>query len=154
MDFPTEVSPSKFSMLPEDIKARIIRRAGGGTITKQHQESTINDRIVDAGTKSFSNEELSWLLNIRKTLAIMYEYEGICEIKILVARFNRDDIDLIHTTSIETNISDERAEIYSEDVRFDGREEISKGDIKFDLVDRYDTQITQESNVVVSYKMI
>ena len=78
MDAPDEqieVSPSKFDTLPEDIKSRIIRRAGKGTLTKQHRELTLEDRIQDAGTKPFSESELKWFINVRRILAIMFESE-------------------------------------------------------------------------------
>jgi hypothetical protein len=151
MDFPTEVSPSEFSALPEEIRARIIRRAGGGTVTTQHREYTIEDRIYDAGTKPFSREEIDWLLNIRKTLAIMFEYNGDCDIKILISKFNKNDDILIHTTSIKTYISNEGVNTYFTDIRFDGREEIDKKDIRSELIGRYDTQIIKTSDTIVSY---
>jgi hypothetical protein len=151
MDVPSEVSPGKFNTLPEDLRARIIRKAGGGTVTRQHREYTIEDRIQDAGTKPFIKEEIEWLLNIRKTLAIMFGYAGNCDIKILVSRFNRDSTYLIETLSIGTYISDNKANISSEDTKFDGREEIDKTSIRSDLIGRYDTQIIKSSNTIVSY---
>jgi hypothetical protein len=71
------VSPLKFSTLPPDLQARIFgQRLQGGTVTRQHRELTIEDRIPDAGTKLFSESELQWFINARCILAIMFESEN------------------------------------------------------------------------------
>jgi hypothetical protein len=41
MNIPIEVSPNKFSTIPEEIKARIIRRGGTGTVNTENLLSSI-----------------------------------------------------------------------------------------------------------------
>jgi hypothetical protein len=72
MDFPTEVSPGKFDTLPEVLRSRIIRESGAGTVTGQHRELTLTDRIIDAGTKPFSKEDVKWLTTVRRDIMICY----------------------------------------------------------------------------------
>jgi hypothetical protein len=70
-----EISPGKFSGLPEEIRSRIIRRAGAGTVTRQHRELTIADRVKTAGSSPFTQEEVEWLINVRREIIVCVVYE-------------------------------------------------------------------------------
>jgi hypothetical protein len=143
MDFATEVSSSEFSMLPEDIRAV--------PSPEQHREYAIEDQVEDVGTKSFNEEEINWLLNIRKTIAIMYEYNGISDIGTLVSKFNSNY--LTETTMMYTYVWNDGAKISLQNIKFkDGNEEIKKKAIRNNLVGRYDTQIIRRSKNIISYR--
>jgi hypothetical protein len=67
-----EISPDKFSKLPPELQARILRSATGRTFSTHHRELTIADRIIDAGSKPFAEEEVEWLYNSLSDTAIVY----------------------------------------------------------------------------------
>jgi len=73
MDQP-RLSPTQFSKLPEDLKAKVLHGAGFGTMTQQHRQSAaiIQERIEDAGTKPFSAEEVWELLILGIPILVFY----------------------------------------------------------------------------------
>lgn len=68
------VSPSKFSTLPEDLKAKVLHGARLGTLTQQHRGSfaILQERINDAGNKPFSPEEVQWILHEDVPICVFY----------------------------------------------------------------------------------
>ena len=71
-----QVNPELFSALPSIIQAKILRLAGA-TVCVQHLELTLVDRIEDAGTFSFIESEVEWLLDVRREILILTEYKNI-----------------------------------------------------------------------------
>ena len=60
------------TMLPEEIRVKIIRGICGHTYCKRHHELTVNDRILDAGTKPFTKDEVVYLLENAATVSVLY----------------------------------------------------------------------------------
>ena len=88
MDQSKPVSPGKFSQLPEDIQARIIRPIAG-PVSKTQLGLTIVDRIKDAGTKPFIKDEVEWLTQIRRNIMVFAGYkESEISIKIYATSFS------------------------------------------------------------------
>jgi len=81
------ISPGKFGTLPEDIQARIIRRAKK-TVSKRQQEITIADRIENAGTKPFTKDEAKYLMKTSRDILMFFGRDRVASIYVY-SRWNR-----------------------------------------------------------------
>lgn len=140
MDVP-QISPGKFATLPEDIRARITRTAGGGVLTRQHQELTIADRVNDAGTKPFTKSEAKWIIDVRRMLSIMYEWNGTSKNQILISKTVRS-----YPILIESDVFDVIFEENNIDMdHYGSGDEYNKLTIADVLTGRLDSGIVKEA---------
>jgi len=79
------VSARRFENLPEEVKARII--FGAGAVNRSHQEYMIDERIEDAGTKPFTNDELTWLVTVKRSVVLFYSYGPNARISLIGLSF-------------------------------------------------------------------
>jgi hypothetical protein len=141
MDF-QEISPSKFATLPENIRFRIIRESGGGTVTTKHRDLTIQERIIDAGTKPFLKSEIEYLLNVRRSMLIMYENNGDSRIYILLPVWNRISHNVPYQGILSTWIDDDSVRLL---LHRNKEATILNDEIVKDLLNRFDSNIIKDT---------
>jgi len=111
----SQVSPGKFSQLPEDIRARIIRPIAGA-VSRTHRDLTIAERIEDAGTKPFLKEEVEWLVNAKREVLLFYgthgnnKFSGTAEIELFTMSFEKTSTDAYLAEMLDIRFDDNKIE--------------------------------------------
>lgn len=152
MNMSEEVTSDNFSTLPEDIKVRILRRAGVGVLTKQHRDLITEDRIKDAGTKPFIKSEIEYLMEVRRSMGIIYENDGYSISYIIVPLLNKSRNLYIQTQRLSSKVLSGSGR-YTENIMVkydDTNDEYSKNVIIYQLINRFDSKITKHAGFIVN----
>ena len=97
--------------------------------------------------KPFTKEEIRWILNVRRTLAIMWSKEGVAQIRMFTSKIDKKAKVLTETEIFDIDVEKDGSKAFFG--QFGRGEEIIKNRVVEDLTGRLDTQIMRDSEYEV-----